>query len=49
MPKKSRAQRREERILKERFAPRGGTRGAQVARAKVARGYAGLSKGLKKR
>lgn len=41
--------RRAARLLKQKTAPRGGTRAGQAAHTRVRRGYAGLPKALKSR
>lgn len=48
MPNLKKAVRREEQVLKEKYSPKGGTRAGQAAHMKTARGYAGLSRVLKK-
>ena len=49
MPKLTRAQRREEKLKKEKYGPKGGGFAAQAKRAQVNRGYEGLPKVLKPR
>ena len=49
MPKKTRAERREENVEKKRYGPKGGGFAAQAKRAQVNRGYEGLPKALKPR
>ena len=49
MPKKTRAERREENVEKERYGPKGGGFAVQAKRAQVNRGYEGLPKALKSR
>lgn len=47
MPKLTRAQRREEKLKKEIYGPKGGGFAAQAKRTQVNRGYVGLPKALK--